>query len=36
MGTTTSQVALPLRKLVADGMLKTKGQRRGTQYFLKA
>ena len=33
MGTNTTELALPLRKLVADGALKTEGQRRATKYF---
>lgn len=35
LGTTTKDLALRIRKLVADGALKTKGERRGTQYFPK-
>ena len=33
LGTTTKDLALPIRKLEADGMITTKGQRRATQYF---
>jgi len=33
LGTTTSQLALPLRKLIADKTIKTKGQKRATTYF---
>ena len=33
LGTTTKDLALPIRKLEADGMISTKGQRRATQYF---
>ncbi len=33
LGTTTKDLALPLRKLVGAGMVKTEGTRRGTQYF---
>ena len=33
LGTTTKDLALPIRKLVADGSLKTKGKKRSTQYF---
>jgi len=35
LGTTTKDVALPLKKLVAEKAIKTKGQRRATAYFLK-
>jgi hypothetical protein len=33
LGTSTTDLALPLRKLVADGAIKTEGQRRATKYF---
>ena len=33
LGTSTTDLALPLRKLVGDGALKTEGQRRATKYF---
>ncbi len=33
LGTTTKDLALPIRKLVADGALKTKGTKRSTTYF---
>jgi hypothetical protein len=33
LGTTTKDLALPIRKLVADGALKTKGAKRSTMYF---
>ena len=33
LGTTTKALALPIRKLVADGAIKTKGQKRSTTYF---
>jgi hypothetical protein len=33
LGTTTKALALPIRKLLADGTLKSKGQRRATVYF---
>ena len=33
LGTTTKDVALPIRKLVAEGMLSSKGQKRSTTYF---
>ena len=32
LGTTTKDLALPIRKLVAEGMLSTKGQKRSTTY----
>jgi hypothetical protein len=33
LGTTTKDLQLPIRKLVAEGVLKVKGQKRSTQYF---
>jgi len=33
LGTTTKDLALPIRKLEAEGVITTKGQRRATQYF---
>lgn len=33
IGTSTRDLQLPIRKLIADGALKTKGQKRSTQYF---
>ena len=33
LGTTTKDLALPIRKLIADGELKTKGEKRSTMYF---
>jgi hypothetical protein len=33
LGTTTKDLALPIRKLVADGTVKTKGEKRSTTYF---
>jgi hypothetical protein len=33
LGTTTKDLALPIRKLVADGAIKTKGAKRSTAYF---
>lgn len=33
LGTTTKELALPIRKLVASGAVKTKGKRRSTSYF---
>lgn len=36
LGTTTKDLALPIRKLVANGTLKTAGRRRSTTYVLGA
>ena len=33
LGTTTKDLALPIRKLEAESVISTKGQRRATQYF---
>ena len=33
LGTTTKDLALPIRKLLADGSLKAKGKKRSTTYF---
>ena len=33
LGTTTKDLALPIRKLIADGTITTKGQKRSTTYF---
>jgi hypothetical protein len=33
LGTTTKDLALPIRKLLADGVVKSKGQKRSTTYF---
>jgi hypothetical protein len=33
LGTTTRDLALPIRKLVADKQLRVQGQRRATKYF---
>ncbi len=33
LGTTTKDLALPIRKLIADGLLKAKGKKRSTVYF---
>jgi hypothetical protein len=33
--TTTKDLALPIRKLIADGTIKTKGKKRSTTYFAK-
>jgi len=35
LGATTKELARPIRQLVSEGSLKTKGQRRGMQYFVK-
>jgi hypothetical protein len=33
LGTVTRDLQLPIRKLIGEGQLKTKGQKRSTQYF---
>lgn len=33
LGTTTKDLALPIRKLTAEGTIKTKGKKRSTAYF---
>jgi len=33
LGTTTKDLALPIRKLIAEGAIKTKGEKRSTTYF---
>jgi hypothetical protein len=33
LGTTTNDMALPIRKLIAEGMISAKGRRRATAYF---
>jgi len=33
LGTSTKDLALPIRKLVAEGVIATKGQKRSTTYF---
>jgi len=33
LGTTTKDLALPIRKLIAEGVIKVKGQKRSTTYF---
>ena len=33
LGTTTKDLALPIRKLIAEGALKAKGEKRSTTYF---
>lgn len=35
LGTTTKDLALPIRKLVSDGVLGTKGEKRATVYHAK-
>jgi hypothetical protein len=35
LGTTTKDLALPIRKMIADGEIKTKGEKRSTTYFAK-
>jgi hypothetical protein len=34
LGTTTKDLALPIRKLIADGLVSAKGNKRSTAYFL--
>jgi hypothetical protein len=36
LGTTTKDLALPIRKLISEGALKTKGEKRSTAYFASA
>jgi hypothetical protein len=33
LGTTTKDLALPIRKLISDGMITAKGKKRSTTYF---
>jgi hypothetical protein len=33
IGLTTAELALPIRKLIASGAIKTKGEKRSTTYF---
>jgi predicted transcriptional regulator len=33
LGTSTSELTLPAKKLLADKKIKTKGERRATKYF---
>ena len=33
LGTTTKDLALPIRKLIAEKRIKTKGQKRSTTYY---
>jgi hypothetical protein len=35
LGTATKELTLPIRKLVAEKQLKTKGQKRATKYFAR-
>lgn len=35
LGTTTKDLALPIRKLVAEGVIRGKGEKRSTAYFAK-
>jgi hypothetical protein len=35
LGTTTKDLALPIRKLISEGQIKTKGAKRSTAYFAK-
>ncbi len=35
LGTNTKDLALPIRKLIAEGQIKTKGAKRSTAYFSK-
>ncbi|HEX7837878.1 MAG TPA: hypothetical protein VF469_10475 [Kofleriaceae bacterium] len=34
LGTTTKDLALPIRKLIAEGMITAKGKKRSTTYFV--
>ena len=34
LGTTTKDLALPIRKLISEGVLKAKGKKRSTTYFV--
>ena len=36
LGTTTKDLALPVRKMMAEGSLKTKGSKRSTTYYAGA
>jgi hypothetical protein len=33
LGTTTKDLALPIRKLIAEGMVSAKARKRSMQYF---
>lgn len=35
LGTSTKDLALPIRKLISEGQIKTKGKKRSTTYFAK-
>ncbi len=35
LGVSSGELKLPIKKLLAEGLVKTKGQRRGTKYFAK-
>jgi hypothetical protein len=35
LGTSTKELALPIRKLIADGAIRGKGEKRSTTYFAK-
>lgn len=35
LGTNTKDLALPIRKLLAEGVVRTKGKKRSTAYFAK-
>lgn len=35
LGTTTKDLALPIRKLIAEGVIRGKGEKRATAYFAK-
>jgi hypothetical protein len=35
LGTSTKELALPIRKLIAEGVIKGKGEKRSTTYFAK-
>lgn len=35
LGTTTKQLQLPIRKLIADGVIKVKGEKRASCYFTR-